>query len=173
MDTKMSNMADDPEFDRKLQVVLDAAERFTMAAMKSCLPRISGGDPGTAGPQAVVMGLTAVAGTLSILSKMLTNKEHVGAPSDDHMLFAAIMVALSCVQGVQDPNNGPEAGMQIEWSPIKMLDALRMFERATGRKFDEANLLEPIIGAAHELERDASNPLASLLAARGTGTAPH
>lgn len=159
----MSKKIENEAFD----VVSQATSGITQAALNAYT---NGGGRSLSGATYIAMG--AVLGPLTVLSTLVAPKDK--APTDDTLLFAALLITAvnkigaKSLGDVPAPNGrigtGTEVAVQSDWNHQTQLEALRLFEKLTGRSPDghvNANLLQ----AAREAETTGNAEADKLLSA--------
>jgi hypothetical protein len=131
-------------------------------------------------PSAVYLAIGCVSGALNILAMCVgagkdEPRDGRDTPLDcdvcdrinaDTLLFSAILTALSVrqTQGFNKDGVSGAAGV-IEFGPSIILEALQMYERATGVKIDD-KLTPGLVNVAREMEASGAKPLDNLMAER-------
>jgi len=159
---KSINMADDHGFSQRLEKVMHGGELLAMMGMATCV-----GDKG-AGPKALVLGITAVAGSLSVLADFLTKKDD--QTTDDHLLLAALLVASAISYG-KDPSDPSKQGVLVNYLPTTIVDAMTAMEKLTGIKMD-SQVHDNLAKAGREVAAEAGDPLKSFMDARAANSKP-
>jgi len=116
--------------------------------------------------KAIVTGALAGAATVHQLATLVGNTAN--GPADpvtaDETLFAAILIALTCLGTNKGRNEDENLGV-CAWDISVVYDAMEMFERATGRKADPV-VLKPMAEAARESAAKGNEPFAEFRAQR-------
>lgn len=140
----------DPQFRAIVQKAHSSSEEFAEILAEAALRLMDGPDRA---PQAIVLQMVAMSGPMAMVAKLTA--ANGSRLNGDHILFAAILAALCTPQ--------TREGVSLEWSPQKMVDAMDMYERATGQKPDKM-LFVPMVKAMREFQAEGAESANSMLA---------
>lgn len=165
--------------ERKMEAMYANFEQAARTTSKITEMVTEHGSDGTR-PGAIYLAIGCVSGALNILAMCLGRgknepNDETPTPEDcdvsdrinaDTLLFSAILTALS-VRDTQGFNNGDESGCSgtVCFGPSIILEAMQMYERATGTKIDD-KLPAGMVKVARESEGNAAVIVSDFLKSR-------